>query len=226
MQHKENMSIPQENINNTQQEQPKIDNKEFNFRQLEKEFNRKLAEEREARIALERQLAERDVPTDDDSDPYVDTKKLEKKLNAFGQDQHQKIKNEIKREMQTAFDEERKNQWLKNNGDFYEVMSHAQKLADADPELAETILRMPEGFEREKLVYKTIKSHGYHKPAPTQPSAQEMIDKNRRGAFYQPSDVAAPPYGVFSSGARNVSAQEGKNLYAQMKSMSNKMRLG
>ena len=68
--------------------------------------------------------------------------------------------------------------WLKNNPDFYEVMNHAQAFADKDPELAESILEMPEGFERQKLVYKNIKALGIHKPAEQKPNIQDKIDSS------------------------------------------------
>jgi len=80
---------------------------------------------------------------------------------------------------------------MKNNPDFYEVMNHAQKFAERDPELAESILTMPEGFERQKLVYKNIKALGIHKKEEPKPSIQETIDKNRRSPYYQPSGVGA-----------------------------------
>ncbi len=100
-------------------------------------------------------------------------------------------------------------------------MSHAQKFADNDPELAETILQMPEGFERQKLVYKNIKALGLHKPAQKQSTIQEKIDQNRRSPYYQASGVGSAPYasqGDFSAGGQ-------KNAYEKMLELKKNLRI-
>ena len=123
--------------------------------------------------------------------------------------------------MQKALYEERKNQWLRQNGDFYDVMQHAQKLYDKDPELAETILEMPEGFERQKLVYKNIKALGLHEAPRPQPSIQETIDRNRRSPYYQPSGVSSAPY----ANAGDFSPSGQKNAYEKMQELKNRLRI-
>jgi hypothetical protein len=120
-----------------------------------------------------------------------------------------------------ALQNERKTNWLKNNPDFHEVLSHAEKLALKDPELAESLLEMPEGFERQKLVYKTIKSQGLHKPEVKPSSIQDKIDSNRRGAFYQPTGVGSAPYssqGDFSQGGQ-------KQAYEKMQELKSRLRI-
>lgn len=198
-------------------------NKELNFRALESRYEKQLAQERESRIAAERALQERQsqVQDDDDSEPYVDHKKLEKKLAKFSEQSQKATQSEVQREVQKAIYEERKNNWVKNNADFYDVLGHADKLAQTDPELAETILEMPEGFERQKLVYKNIKALGLHKPPVAQASIQDKVDANRRSPYYQPSGISAAPYstqGDFSKGGQ-------KQAYEKMQALKNQLRI-
>lgn len=213
-----------ENSQETQiQEVQKTSDKEFNFRKQEESYKRLLDQERQARIAAEEKIqqmyalsaSKANSEEDDDSDePYIDKKRLEKRLGNVVKQVANDTDSKIHNAVQQALANERKNQWLKNNPDFNEVMSHAQTFADKDPELAETILEMPEGFERQKLVYKNIKALGLHRKPEDQPKIQDKINQNRQGGFYQPTGVASPGYGVYSSAHAN--AAEGKNAYAKM----------
>jgi len=187
------MTIPPEN----QEAQQQASNKELNFRALEQKYQQQLAHERAERERLSQELEKahnirsNKDDDEDDSEPYVDHKKFRREQAKFGQQIKQETQSEINKAVQHALKEERKQSWLKNNSDFYEVMGKAEEFAQSDPELAETILEMPDTFERQKLVYKSIKARGLHKP---QASIQEKIDSNRKGAFYQPSGVSSSPY--------------------------------
>lgn len=199
-------------------------NKELNFRALE----RKLEMETAARIQAE-QLAEQRllmhqqqqqvVEEDDTSEPYVDHKKLEKKLAKFGQQTKQQVQQDIQQAVSHAVREERKNMWIKNNPDFFDVLQkHAEKLAQRDPELADSILEMPESFERQKIVYKNIKALGLDKPEVKAPSIQEKIDSNRRSPYYQPSGVGTAPYasvGDFSTTGQKQAYDKMQQLKAK-----------
>ncbi len=204
----------------------KPDDKEINFRKQQAMYERMLEAERSEKIELQKQLNERaqqrSLLDDDDSDddPYVDHKKLEKKLSKFEQMLEKKFEQKAEQKARMLLDEERKNQWLKNNPDFYEVMGYAQKFAERDPDLAETILEMPEGFERQKLVYKNIKSLGLHKKEEPKPSIQETIDKNRRSPYYQPSGVGSAPYSTIG----DFSPSGQKTSYQKMKELQNRLR--
>ena len=219
------MTVPtQEN----QQENNKVNDKELNFRALEMKYQKQLEQERVARIEAERRaeeaLAKKVSHEDDDEDdePYVDRKKLRKEQEKFGQQIKQQTQTEIQRAVQTALEEERRKNWMKQNPDFYDVLQHADKFAQMDEELAETILMMPEGFDRQKLVYKNIKALGLHKPASKEPTIQDKIDANRRSPYYQPSQMGAAPYaqvGDFSQAGQ-------KNAYDHMQALKNKLRLG
>lgn len=205
---------------NTQQ---KANDKELNFRALEQKYQKQLEIERAARLEAERIAQEKSRVQDDDHDdePYVDHRKLEKKLAKFGEKTKQETQSEIKNAVQTALYEERKQNWLKNNSDFYDVMQLAEKFAAKDPELAETILEMPDTFERQKLVYKNIKAMGLHKPEQKTPSIQEKIDANRRSPYYQPSGVGTAPYA--SQGDFSPSGQ--KQAYDKLQELKKNLRI-
>ena len=184
------MTAQNQQENQVQEQKPS--DKELNFRAQEQKYQRMIEQERAARLEAERiaqeaMKAHSKDDDDDDSDPYVDHKKLNKKLAKFGEKAKQETQSDINQAVQVALREERKNNWLKSNPDFNDVLQHAEKLLQKDPDLAESILEMPEGFERQKLVYKNIKALGLHKPEVKQPSIQEKVDANRRSPYYQPS---------------------------------------
>lgn len=209
----------------TQPTEHKPSDKELNFRALEQKYQQQLAAERAERERLARELEEksRTIPQDDDDDsePYVDKKKLNKTLHKFGEQTKQQTQAEIKQAVNHALQEERKNNWLKNNPDFYDVLQHAEKFAAADPDLAESILEMPEGFERQKLVYKNIKALGIHKPKVAESTIQQKVDANRRSPYYQPSNVGSAPYAA--SGDFSPSGQ--KSAYEKMQALKNQLRI-
>lgn len=214
--------------NQVQATEPKSD-KENNFALIRKQLEqanagKQAAEERAA--ALERQIQERSRAVQDEDDerddePYVDKRKLSKTLSKFGEQSRQQTQQDVKQAVQQALAEERRANWLKSNPDFYEVMTHVEKFAQKDPELAETILEMPDGFERQKLVYRNIKSMGLHKKEEPAQSIQQKIDANRRTPYYQPSGVGSPAYssqGDFSDSGK-------KNAYTHMQELKNRIRL-
>lgn len=211
-----------------QQELNKSNDKELNFRALELKYQKQLETERIARIEAERRADEAVTKRnqldeeEEDDEPYVDRKKLRKEQEKFGQQMRQQTQSEIQKAVQTALQEERKNNWMKQNPDFYEVLQYADKFAKMDEELAETILSMPEGFDRQKLVYKNIKALGLHKPEAKQPSIQDTIDAKRKSPYYQPSQMGAAPYaqvGDFSPAGQ-------KNAHDHMKALQQRLRLG
>jgi hypothetical protein len=212
-------------VNQTPDNKPS--DKELNFRQLEAKYERQLQQERSAREEAERktqELQNRRIPNDEDDtddEPYVDHKKLNKKLQKFGETTKQQTQTEVRQAVQQALAEERKQNWLRQNPDFYDTLQYAEKFAMKDPELAETILQMPEGFERQKLVYRNIKAMGIDKPEAKQPSIQDKIDANKRSPYYQPSGVGTAPYA--SSG--NFSDQGKREAYEKMQALKNQLRI-
>lgn len=227
------MSVnPQDNI--PQDDQIKVDDSEKNLVKQRRYYEKQLEQERLARQAAEEKIAQfaqqnlnKPAPVDDDDDsdePYVDRRRLEKRLGKVVQQVGNDTDTKIQNAVQQALANERRTQWLRNNPDFQEVMSHAQTFADHDPELAETILEMPDGFERQKLVYKNIKALGLHKKPEDQPKIQDKIDQNRRSPYYQPSGMSAPGYGVYNGG-KDISPAEGQNAYKKMQELKSRLRI-
>lgn len=208
-------------------QETKVQDKEYNFRALEAKYEKKLSEERAARAESDRRLAEVTQKTqvqdedDDDDEPYVDKKRLNKKLDKFGQATNTKIEKSMDFVKAEAKKELRQEIWLENHNDFYDVLQHADKLAERSPKLAEFILKMPDGFERQQLVYQNIKELGLDKPQNREPTIQEKIDLNRRSPYYQPSNVANAPYA--SVGDFSESGQ--KSAYNKMQELKSKLRL-
>lgn len=221
--------------NQAQIETPKPSDKELNFRKQEEMFKRQIEQERQEKLQLKERLdrleKERQQTSDADDDdaddePYVDKKRLKKELGKVVKQTVNETDTRIQNAVQTALAQERQNQWLKNNPDFYEIMGHAQTFAERDPELAETILSMPEGFERQKLVYKNIKALGLHKKDEPKPSIQDKVDANRRSPYYQPSGVGTAPYAQLGMGSKNYSPTEMKSAYDKIKELQSRLRLG
>jgi len=210
--------------NEVQQEQ-KEKNKEFNFRQIEK----KLQEERAERERLAQELEEikraalqKPIVDEEDDSDLVDHRKLNKKLSKFGELQEKTTENKIQNAVQKALQEERKRNWVENNPDFYETLqNHAEKLYEKAPKLAESILKMPDGFERQQLVYNNIKALGLDKPTAKEPSIQEKIDANRKSPYYQPTGVGTAPYAA----AGDFSPSGQKNAYDQMQKLKASLRI-
>lgn len=206
-------------------EAQKPNDKEYNFaqirRQLEQEKSARMqAEERASQLS--KQMEQKTFPSDDDdSEPYVDHKKLKRELSRAMQDIDQKIDQRAEFKARALVQEERQSNWMKNNPDFYEVMQHAQKFAEKNPELAEEILSMPEGFERQKVVYRNIKALGVHKKEEPAQSIQQKVDANRRSPYYQPSGVGAAPYA--SAGDFSPSGQ--KNAYEKLQQLKASLRI-
>lgn len=219
--------------NQAQPLENKPSDKELNFRAIEA----KLRQETVARIEAERKAEEalrlaqdaiskrQIVEEDEDDEPYVAPKKLEKKLAKFGQSTQIDIQKAMEIAKQSAKEELKQEMWLEKNQDFHQIMNNEQllnKFYDNNRELADTILQMPQGFSRQQLVYKNIKALGIDKPEQKQPSIQEKIDSNRRSPYYQPSGVASAPY----SSAGDFSPAGMKNSYNKMQELKNKLRLG
>lgn len=210
-------------------QQDKTNDKELNFRKQEEKYERMLAQERAEKERILKELNERTYvmqtteDDDDDDEPYVDHKKLNKKLSKFNQSTQSEIHKAMEQAKQAAKEEMKKEVWIESNPDFYDVLqNHAERFAMKAPKLAETILKMPEGFERQKLVYQNIKELGLDKPEQKQPSIQEKIDANKRSPYYQPTGVGSAPY----ASAADFSAQGQKNAYDKLIELKNRMRLG
>jgi len=220
------MTLPQQDV---QAQDTKADDKERNFRLQEAKYKREIEQERALRIEAERQAQEaqsRKVSHDDDEDddePYVDKRKLDKKLAKFGEQSKLDTRSEIQKAVQQAILQERRDNWLKSKPDFNEIFTedNLNKFANHDHDLAESIMAMPDGFEKQKLVYNNIKALGIHKPPAKQSTIQEKVDANRRSPFYQSGGVGTAPYSAQS----DFSPQGQKQAYDKMQALKNSLRL-
>ncbi len=204
----------------------KVTDKELNFRRLESKYQQEVAYERAKREETERRMQEltqskQQEPEEEDTEPYVDHKRLNKSLNKFGQNTQVEIQKAMQQAKHMAKEELKQEFFLENTPDFYQVLEHAEKFAQKAPKLAENILRMPEGFERQKLVYNTIKELGLDKPEVKQSTIQEKIDSNKRSPYYQPTSVGASPY----ASASDFSASGQAQAYEKMKELQSRLRL-
>lgn len=216
------MSSPDQN---TQPQENKPSDKELNFRKQEQMFQRMLAE-KEAKLAdLQKQIEQsKAAPQEDedkDDEPYVDHRKLSKTLSKFGQSTQSDIQRAMEAAKVAAKEELKQELWLENNPDFYDVLQHAEKLALRSPKLAETILKMPDNFDRQKLVYQNIKELGIDKPEQKQPSIQDKIEANKRSPYYQPSGIGTAPY----SSQSDFSESGQKSAYEKMQQLKKQLRI-
>lgn len=214
------------------QVQDKSNEKELNFRKLEQKYQREIEQERAARIEAEkiaqeatqkRQVQHVEEDEDEDDQPYIDKKRLHKTMNKFGQNTQSEIQKAMEMAKQHAKEELKQEMWMEQNPDFEDVLSnHAEKFAQKCPKLADTILRMPNNFDRQKLVYQNIKEMGIDKPEQKQSSIQDKIDSNRKSPFYQPSGIGAAPY----NGTGGDYSQNGqKTAYEKMQALKKQLRI-
>jgi hypothetical protein len=221
------------NVDNTtqpaDQNGQKTNDKEYNFVQIRKQLESKNQENQQLKEELEKikkVSQDRLTPPDDDDDdePYVDRKRLKRELGKVVQQTATETESKIQDAVNRALGEERQRQWLSQHNDFEQIMQHAQKIQDSDPELADIILNMPNTFERHKLVYKHIKATGLHNPAPAKTNIQDKIDANRRSPFYQPSGIPSPGYGIVNGG-KEYSDTEMKSAYDVMQQSKRRLRI-
>jgi translation elongation factor P/translation initiation factor 5A len=219
------------------QPEAKNDTIESNLSKQRKMYERQLNDERLARQQAEERAAAAErvaqeaaqrrasnyADDEEDNEPYVDNKKLDRKLQNFEKKLEEKIDQRAEAKASVMIEKERRSSYLKENADFDKVMNPdtIEKFAAKHPRLAENILRMPEGFERNKLVYENIKALGVDQPEKQEASIQEKIDANKRSPYYQPSSVGAPP----SSMAGDFSDSGQKSAYQKMQDLKKRMRL-
>lgn len=219
----------QENQAQNAPQTEKSNDKEYNFRALEAKYSRELQAERQARMEAENAMKQyqiqnqkSDIEDDEEQEPYVAPKQLKKKLTQFGQNTQTEIQKAMEIAKNQAKEELKQEMYLQQNKDFYDVLQQAEKLAQHDPELAETILQMPNTFERQKLVYKNIKALGLDKPQQPKATIQDKIEANKKSPYYQPSGIGTAPYAQ----AGDFSPAGQKNAYEKLMQLKQNLRLG
>jgi len=209
-------------------ETPKTNDKELNFRALEAKFDKIITQERAEKERLAKELedvrkSKYQQDDDEDADPYVDRKRLDKKFAKFGESTKTEIQQAMEEAKRKAKEELKREIWLENNPDFYDVMEkHGERFYQKAPHLADTILKMPDNFERKQLVYHNIKSLGLDRPEQKQPSIQDKVDANRRSPYYQAPMMGTPPY----ASAGDFSEAGKKNAWEQVQKLKAGLRLG
>lgn len=216
-----------EDVQDVQEEKSQSD-KELNFRKLEAKYERQLAQERAEREAqlkrvqeeYENKLNQFQKPDDDDEDIYIDKKRLNRQLTDFEKSLEKKFDQRAEEKARSLMDQRQREQYLKDNPDFYQTLEkHADDFAEKSPHLAQSILKMPEGFDRQMLVYHNIKALGLDKP---KENIQDKINQNQRGPYYQPSGMGSAPY---NNTAGDFSPAGKKNAYEKLKELKSRLRL-
>lgn len=220
------------NVNENQPPEAKSNEKELNFRKQEEMFKKQLEQERVARQAAEEKAARYEAertkkPHDDDEDyasdePYVDRRILDKKLSKFEKSFEEKIDKRAEEKARNILEQRDRDDYLNQNGDFNETMSteNLQKFVERHPSLAKSLMRMPDGFEKQKLVYENIKALKVGQKEESKPSVQDKIDQNRRSPYYQPTGMAGPGYanqGDFSPAGKKSSYDKMQELKARLR---------
>jgi len=206
--------------------------KELNFENMRKQLESARAEKQhlQQRLSELEKMQSQKVPPEQNSDdddysdePYVDHKKLDKKLKKFESNIEERIDLRAEEKARTLLEQEKQQSYVKANPDFQETLTqeNIQKFAEKHPQIAERMLRMPDNFDRQALLYEQIKALQVNKKEDQKQSVQQTIDANRRSPFYQPSGVGASPYaqtGDFSPAGQ-------KNAYEKMKELKARLRI-
>lgn len=232
------MTVPttsQENqASPAQAEAQKPNDKEYNFAQVRKQLEqerqaRMQAEEKASRLEQEQKQARKPYKDDDDdeedssNEPYVDHKTLKKQLKKALPQIKEETKKELREEVRREFEQEKQQSYVKQNPDFTQVLTeeNIQKFAEKHPSIAERMLRMPDNFDRQALLYEQIKALQLHKKEEPQQTIQKTIDNNRKSPYYQPSGVGTSPYAAVG----DFSPAGQKNAYAKLQEMKAKLRI-
>lgn len=220
---------------NTQSTEQKVDNvqkdKELNFERLRKQLESEKAEKQQmqARLAeLERNAqqakhaAHSDGDEEESNEPYVDHKSLSKKFSKWEQQLEQKFEKRAEEKARTIVEQERQAGYIKANPDFQDVLTqeNIEKFAQKHPSIAERMLKMPDNFDRQALLYEQIKALQVNKKEEGKSTVQQTIDANRKSPYYQPSGVGTSPYaptGDFSPAGQKAAYDKLKELKSRLR---------
>jgi hypothetical protein len=195
-------------------------------KQIEQERLSKMEMERKIEMLSQeveeaRRIREEASDPVDDNEPYIDHKLLDKKLSALKKEFVKDIDKRAEEKARAILNEERRTNYLDANRDYNDTMSmdNLRKFSEKYPDVARCILHMPEGFERDRLVYENMKALGITRKEEAKPPIQQTIDNNRKNIFYQPGTVGAPPFamqGDFSPTGQKAAYAKIKELKARI----------
>lgn len=228
------MSIPSQAIETpTHSEQKDI--KDQNLEKMRKAYEQEKVEKAkliERVTLLEKAQSQRSysAPDHEDDDfgdePYVDRKALSKVLKKDREQLKSELKEEARQEIYRSLEVEKQQAYVKQNPDFQNVLTaeNIEQFAQNHPSIAERMLRMPDNFDRQALLYEQIKAlqSADKRVSEAKSSIQDTINQNRRGPSYQPTGIGTAPYA--STGDFSSSGQ--KNAYSKMQELKNRLRLG
>jgi hypothetical protein len=201
--------------------------KELNFAQLRKQKDQlayQLEAERAQRNqeieALKAQMQElkshrsRVEDEEDSSEPYVDNKRLDRKLQSL----EQKFDRKVEERARAIVNEENQKNFMvrlrSEYKDFDDVLTedNAAKLEQTNPKLAQLILNVPDEYQRRLMAYEAIKLAGFNKKA--EPVMQAKVDQNARNPYYHPqsSGSGTPTMGDFSKAGQKAAYEKMKAL--------------
>jgi hypothetical protein len=220
-----------EEVNSQQAPEPVKTDKEINFERVRKQLEQERAEKLQYQQKLkaleeERQKSVRLPYKDDDEDydenePYVDHKSLKKKFAQFEQGFEKKVDQLAEQKARTLLEQDKQNSYIKQNPDFNQLLTpeNIEKFANEHPAIAERMLRMPDTFDRQALLYEQMKA--FQKEKSDKPHIQETIDQNRRSPYYRPTGTPSAPY----NGMGDFSPTGQKAAYQKMQELKSKLRL-
>lgn len=224
------MTIPTQDITNADAQ--KSNDKELNFeklrKQLEQERNEKIRmQERLEVLEKAQQRSSNTTKSDEDyesDEPYIDQKTFSKKMSKFEASLEDKIDKRAEEKARFILENEKQQDYVKRNSDFNQILSqeNIQKFATEHPAMAERMLKMPDNFDRQALLYEQIKAlQSTKKAADEKSSVQQRIDQNRKSPFYQPSGIGASPYAA----AGDFSPSGQKSAYDKLQELKSRLRL-
>ncbi|MDE1970969.1 MAG: hypothetical protein KGI50_05335 [Patescibacteria group bacterium] len=217
------MTVPAQEVSDNK---PTVQQENFAaIRRKMEETDRRYSEEKQKRMELEKQME--DIRKrfygndDDDSDEFVEKKYIRNEFSRVEKDI-----NNIKQETKRLEEERMKREqdlWMHSHPDFEEVLKSANDFEKDNQEVANSLLNIPEGFERYKSAYNMIKLYKEAKNKPAAPTMQDHINNNRRPMYYAPSGMATPPSQQFKG---SYTKEEMKSAHEAMLALKNEMRLG
>lgn len=215
---------------NTQEhvEAPKPTEKELNFERLRKQLEQEKAENSQMKQRLESleraQKAPRSDDDDDSDEPYLDHKSFTKKMSKFEEKMEEKIDKRAEEKARLFLEQEKQRDYVQRNPDFTQVLSaeNIEKFANEHPAIAERMLKMPDTFDRQALLYEQIKTiQTFRKTQEEKSQVQQKIDQNRKTPFYQPSGVGTSPYAAVG----DFSPSGQKSAYEKLQELKARLRL-
>lgn len=166
---------------------------------------------------------------EDDGEPYVDKKRLNREMSKLKESMGAEIDRKAEEKARSLMAEEKKKDFFKNNKDFNEIMQQdeIQRFIAEQPGLAEDLETMPDNFERQKVVYRMIKTLKEAKPvqgaAPTAPKSPlaQAFDARKSAMAYQPGGSSGGPFQSIG----DFSQQGQKNAFDRFRALQKTVHL-